>query len=141
MKSNMPISVRAVIIQDGKILVLRREFDNNDTIWTFPGGHVEKFDKDEKEALQRECEEEVNLEIKVGEKIFKQNFKGNINHFYLCSIVKGEAGYGNGPEYTQPEKYHGSHDPEWLLINDLDSYDLKPNELRDVIFKKYKISQ
>lgn len=133
---NTPTSVRAVIIKDDKILVLRREFDDGDTIWTFPGGHIEKSDKDEEEALKRECIEEVNLEIEVGEMIFEQNFKGSINHFYICTIIRGEASYGNGPEYTQPETYRGSHHPEWLLLKSLDKYDLRPKTLKDIIRSK-----
>ena len=133
MKQNIPTSVRAVIIKDDKVLTLCREFNDGDTIWTFPGGHIEKYDKDEKEALKRECLEEVDLQVEVGKKIFEQNFKGSINHFFFCSIIKGNTGHGNGPEYTHPETYHGSHDPEWLPLKDLDKYDLRPSELKDII--------
>jgi len=132
---DIPISFRAVIIQDGKVLTLRREFDDQKTIWVFPGGHIDKSDDNEKEALKRECLEEVNLQIEVKDKIFEQNYKNTINHFFLCAVIEGNASYGNGPEYTKPELYHGSHDPEWLPIEDLGKYDLKPNKLRDRIIK------
>lgn len=133
MKQNIPDRVRAVIIQDDKIMAFRRDFDDGKTYWTFPGGHIEKFDKNEKEALKRECMEEVNLEVKVGNKIYEQDYKGAIIYFYMCTVIKGEAGYGNGPEYTHPEDYRGNFHPEWISIKDLNKYDLRPNELRDKI--------
>lgn len=138
MKQNTTTSVRAVIIKNGEVLTLRREFDDGDIIWTFPGGHIEESDKNEKESLKRECKEEVNLEVMVGRKIFEQNFKGKINDFYLCTIIAGVAGHGNGPEYTEPEIYRGTHEPEWLSIIDLNKYDLRPNELKNQIIKDYK---
>lgn len=133
MIQNKPDSVRAVIIKDGKILTLRRDFYNEPTIWTFPGGHIEKSDSNIQAALNRECKEEVNLEVKVGKMIYEQDHKGKINHFYLCEFQKGIAGEGNGPEYTNPENYHGTHTPQWLPINQLAEYDLRPNILRDKI--------
>lgn len=134
-KTNNQIHVRAVIVKDEQVLSLRRDYDDSPTIWTFPGGHVEKYDKDEKQALKRECLEEINVEVEVGDLIFTQNFKGQMNHFYLCKIIKGETGYGLGPEYQHPENYHGSHHPQWLPNENLSKYDLRPVELRDKIIK------
>ena len=141
MNHNILISVRAVIIKDKKVLALRREFDDEDTRWVFPGGHMESSDKNAEEALKRECMEEVNLTVEVDKRIFEQNFKGRINHFYLCTVLDGKAGYGNGPEYTHPEKYHGRYHPEWISIGDLNKYDLYPIELRDKIEKEFKITK
>ncbi len=133
MTTKNPISVRAVIVKDGQVLTLRRDYPDSPTIWTFPGGHFEDFDKDGKEALARECLEEENVKIEVGELIFEQNFKGTDNHFYLAKILGGEVGLGSGPEYNYPEEYHGSHHPQWLKIKDLAKFDLRPVELRDKI--------
>jgi len=133
-----PVSVRAVIINNGRVLTLRREFDDGVIIWTFPGGHLEESDQNEKEALARECLEEVNVEITIDELFFTQKFKGKTNKFYLCKILKGEVGKGHGPEYSEPHKYHGSHHPQWLEIKDLVDYDLRPKELRDKIMVLYK---
>ncbi len=133
MTQNEPDRVRAVIIKDGNILTLRRDFDDEPTRWVFPRGGVETTDKNAHEALKRECKEEVNLEIKVGKMVYEQNYKGRINHFYLCTIEKGNANAGDGPEYTNPENYHGTHTPEWLPIAQLSNYDLRPNDLRNKI--------
>lgn len=135
--SKKPTSVRAIIIKNNKVLTLKRELENV-VYWAFPGGHIEKTDKNEIEALKRECMEEVNITVNVGEKIFEQDFRGNMNYFYLCTFVKGEVSQGYGPEYTNPEKYEGTHIPEWIDIGHLNEYDLRPHELRDKILRKIK---
>lgn len=123
--------VRAVIIKDRRVLVLERHKDD-DHFWCFPGGGVEK-DESEQEALKRECLEEINVKIKVGRKIYHQDFKESPINFYLAEIVDGKVGKGNGPEYQENNNYIGTHQPVWLPIKDLQKYDLRPNTLRDML--------
>jgi mutator protein MutT len=58
------ITVRAIIKQDDKILLLRRSGDNPqfDHLYELPGGKVD-FGEDPKAALQREVAEETGLEL------------------------------------------------------------------------------
>ena len=60
------LTMRGVVKEDGKILILKRHPDSttNPNCWELPGGKVdpgEDFDK----ALIREFLEETNLEIKI----------------------------------------------------------------------------
>jgi len=128
----MPNRVRAVIIQDDKVLTLERKCPD-EIFWCFPGGGIEPSDRDEKEALKRECLEEVGVKVEVGEKIFQQNFKGNLEIFYLCEISGGKVAKGSGPEYFSQNHYRGTHQPKWLEIANLGKYDLRPVELRDKV--------
>lgn len=125
--------VRAVIIQNGRVLALERN-KGGDHFWCFPGGGAEE-EESEQEALERECLEEVNVKVKVGEKIYHQDFEGYGINFYLCRIVDGTVGRGNGPEYQEENDYLGTYQPIWLPIKDLKKYDLRPNKLRDKIIK------
>ena len=56
--------------------------------WEFPGGKVEP-DETFQEALSREIEEELSIQIDVHEKIAQEKYKDDqINvdlHYYLCS--------------------------------------------------------
>ena len=64
--------VGAVVIDKDKIILLKREKDDR-TYWVFPGGGVDEGEN-RKEALVRECKEELGLDVEVGEMIFRQRF-------------------------------------------------------------------
>ena len=56
----------ALIEQDGLMLIAQRRLDDNfPGYWEFPGGKIEPGESPE-EALQRECKEELDIEIEVG---------------------------------------------------------------------------
>ncbi|MDD4289810.1 MAG: NUDIX domain-containing protein [Patescibacteria group bacterium] len=125
--------VRAVIIQDKKILTIKRtKFDI--IYWVIPGGGVEENETNER-ALVREVKEELGLDIKVKELILKMISKkpetiGQEEYFYLCDIVGGEIGSGNGPEFDRDTKYVGQYDFEWIDIEELNNCDLKPEDIK-----------
>ena len=63
------IIVGAAIIEDGRVLACARseppEFAGR---WEFPGGKVE-IGESESEALLRECAEELNVKIEIGDRV------------------------------------------------------------------------
>ena len=59
LSDKFPVSVKAIIIDDNKILCLKNERNE----WDFPGGKL-NFDEDIEDCLRREVKEEVNLDIK-----------------------------------------------------------------------------
>lgn len=62
------VGVGAVIVRDGKILLVRRAFEPGAGKWSVPGGLVELGEK-LSEACEREAEEETGLKIKTLELI------------------------------------------------------------------------
>ena len=54
-----PVSIKAIIIDDNRVLCLKNERDE----WDIPGGKID-FNEDIEECLKREVKEEVNLKIK-----------------------------------------------------------------------------
>lgn len=132
--------VRAIIITNGKLLTIKR-VKPDITYWVIPGGAVEAGETNER-ALIREVKEELGLDIEPQKIILTVDSKkpeiiGQKEFFYLCNITGGVIGTGNGPEYAKDTKYIGRYNMEWLDINNLDHYDLKPKEIRDFIYKKY----
>ena len=125
--------VRAIIIKNGQLLTIERVSDKV-TFWALPGGGVEDYDENEIVALKRECLEEVSLDVDVIKLIWTREFNGQIEEFYLCKVLSGEARPGNGPEYMETG-YTGHHIPMWLKLNKLHKYDLKPTEIKDNIIK------
>ena len=134
-------SVRAIIIQNNKLLVIERKFPD-DLYWVLPGGGIEKSDVDEKSAIQRECKEEAGVEIIVGKKIWNRKFKGNPEKYFLCTIIGGQVQKGNGPEYQDNNNdYYGTHKPKWLPLDKLKNYNLLPHEIKDIINQNSRISE
>ena len=59
LSDKLPISIKAIIVDDNKILCLKNERNE----WDFPGGKI-NFNEDVEACLKREVKEEVNLDIK-----------------------------------------------------------------------------
>ena len=91
--------VRAVIIEEGKILLMHRVVGEKE-YWILPGGGVEEDDADLESALIRECEEELGVRVEVGEfftnSYFDMDGETWEQHIYHCRIVDGELGSGQG---------------------------------------------
>ncbi|MDE3178011.1 MAG: (deoxy)nucleoside triphosphate pyrophosphohydrolase [Acidobacteriota bacterium] len=70
--ANLPILVAAgILVRDGKVLICqRRHGDPYGLQWEFPGGKVEKGE-DLAASLLRELNEELAIEAKAGEEVFR----------------------------------------------------------------------
>lgn len=69
-----PFNVRvyAILEHEGKVLVIHEPFQNQ-LIYKFPGGGLE-FGEGTRECLTREFQEELNLEVEIGEHFYTQDF-------------------------------------------------------------------
>ena len=93
------VGVGAVIVQDGKVLIVKRKYDPLAGQWSLPGGGVE-LGETLVDSVVREMLEETGLQIEVGpvievfDRITRDN-NGEVRyHFvlvdYLCWPVGGE---------------------------------------------------
>lgn len=66
-----PYAVRALLIEEEKILLIRHAFRNPALFdkWTFPGGRLDPEETDALTALHREIQEELSVEIEVVGKV------------------------------------------------------------------------
>lgn len=124
--------VRAIILKNNQLLTIKRE-KTDITYFVFPGGGVEPGEGLE-EAMKRECKEELGVDVNIVKEFVSERFdRGEIKqleHFYICDIASGELGTGNGPEYDENSNYEGTHEIEWLNIDDnILNYDLRPKEV------------
>lgn len=69
------VEVVAALVRDGeKIMICQRpEHKSRPLMWEFPGGKVEAGETKE-EALVRECKEELDIELAVGEIFAESTF-------------------------------------------------------------------
>lgn len=85
--------VGAVIYQDKKILCAQRPTNKSlGGLWEFPGGKIEPGET-EKEALEREIQEELKCEILVKEKITTTTYEYDFAIIQLttfkCELISG----------------------------------------------------
>lgn len=115
------VGVGAVIIKDGKILLVKRGNEPNKGKWSIPGGLVNTGESLE-DALKREIMEEVGFEIDVedvacvSEEVFREN--GDVKYHYIiidffANIVGGELRVGSD-----------AVDAKWVKLNEIDSLDV-----------------
>ena len=70
--TNLSVRVYGLLIKEGKLMFLREKYGDRELI-KFPGGGLE-LGEGARQTLERELKEELNLDIKVGEHIYTQDF-------------------------------------------------------------------
>lgn len=109
--------VAAIIIHQGKVLCMQKgqtRYAYTCYKWEFPGGKIEAGESHQ-EALRREIQEELDMEICVGEHVITINHTypdfAITMHCYFCSV--------HAPKLT----LHEHQDFRWLDFSELNSLD------------------
>lgn len=132
--------VRAIIVKENKILLINR-VKKDDNYWVFPGGGIEPGE-DKKDAVVRECKEELGLDVEIKDLVLermsdKPGMEDNMEYFFTADVVGGKLGLGSGPEFEKDTNYEGQYILKWLDMKDLPNTNLKPFEIRDLVFKRF----
>ncbi|MEM0085343.1 MAG: NUDIX hydrolase [Candidatus Methanomethylicia archaeon] len=91
------VGVGGILIENGRILLIKRAAEPNKGLWTIPGGKV-KLGENIKDALKREILEETKLEVEVldlediYELIIKDDEKVKYHYIILDYRVKRISG-------------------------------------------------
>ena len=85
------IGVGVAVVQDNKLLLLRRRNAHGEGTWAFPGGHLE-FNETIITCAERETLEETGLSL-INPRIvtFTEDFFERENKHYITFIVMGQA--------------------------------------------------
>ena len=90
--TEQPALSMAVIVRDGKLLMIRRRQREGDLLWALPGGAIEDGEAAE-EAAVRETVEETGLVVTsvklLGERVHPKT--GRLMSYTACEPVQGEA--------------------------------------------------
>ena len=127
-------TAKAVIINNGKILLNKCSDKNNGDYYALPGGGQQKYET-LYEAVIRECREETGYEVKplkllgicevicLDEEIREKysDYAHKMYHIFLCELI-------NGIFEIPTEQDSMQIGIEWLDINTLDNIRLFPND-------------
>lgn len=87
-----PPIAAAVIVQDGRVLLIQRAVAEGSLLWQFPAGEVEDGESGE-DAAVRETLEEVGMSVvakdKLGERVHPST--GRTMQYYACEVLDGDA--------------------------------------------------
>lgn len=121
----------AIIFKEDEVVLIKR-VKGDRTYYVFPGGGIETGETPE-QATIREAYEELGVHIRIEHLLGKVEWNG-IQYFFLSKIIGGTFGTGKGEEYTARNVLDGTYEPVWLHIGQLDSIDVRPEEIAKIIY-------
>lgn len=138
-------SAKAVIIKDGKLLAQKNK-DDWGYFYLLPGGGQEPGESI-REALARECMEEISARVEIRDILFVRDYLGKnhefaewdegvhqIEYMFECILLnEEELGNGSIPDQAQVGV-------EWLDLGNLSKYRIYPSALKEHLGVNGKIS-
>ena len=144
MKHSMNLSntirsaARAIIIQNNSALFVQMKNDDGE-FFILPGGgqlHGETL----VQSLERECMEELGIDISVGRLIYTREYIGKnhqfdhrhrnfhqIEHVFVCEILN-DSKLGNGHETDKKQIGY-----RWIKLNKLSDYNVLPSPIKSLL--------
>lgn len=106
----MPLvpSVRAILLDDDRLVLFRRTVPGEKLYWSIPGGHVEPEDASLEHTLHREVLEELGAVVSgvtpltTLECVRDEGVK--TQHVYGCRLVSMDPALRCGPEFSDPAR-------------------------------------
>lgn len=98
-KTEKPGISAAIIVTDGKVLMVRRRISEGELMWQFPAGAIEAGESPEQAAV-RETLEETGLTVKaarlIGQRVHPKTQREM--SYTACDVVDGEAHVADAEE-------------------------------------------
>ncbi len=121
------VGVGAIVIHEGRILLVKRGIEPSRGLWAIPGGTLE-LGETMQECAAREILEETGITIKVGKCVYVFDFlerddSGKIKFHFVVVDFAGQ--YLSG----EPKGSDDAEDARWLKPEELNSLPVAKNTL------------
>lgn len=92
----------AIVVDGGRVLMIRRREREGKLLWAFPGGGIEAGESPEQAAV-RETAEEVGLDVKAARTLGARVHPNTGRHmtYVACELVAGDAVVGDAEEIAE----------------------------------------
>jgi 8-oxo-dGTP diphosphatase len=122
------VGVGAVVIKDGKVLLVKRGVDPNKGLWAIPGGSL-KVGETLQEGAEREIMEETGITIRAKEPVYSFDFferdgDGRVRFHYV--IVDMMADYIDG----EVQGADDALEARWVSPDELKYLEVSRNTLK-----------
>lgn len=130
-------NARAILLDRGELLLIKRTRPGRDPYWVTAGGGVEPEDASVEDALRREVFEELGGTVHDVQQVYvlTEPKEGGISvhHFFLASLTAMDLSARTGPEFDQAER--GDYDVVRVpfTAEGIGSIHLMPPELADYL--------
>ncbi|MEI4231802.1 NUDIX domain-containing protein [Roseovarius sp. D22-M7] len=127
------LAARAVIVEDGQLLLVNAFAGPHTTLWCAPGGGAE-MGASLPDTLIREVFEETGLTIAVGDPCLVNEFHAPERHFHQVEVFfRAQVTRGTlDPGWRDPEDI--VTDRRWVTYTEMAALRVKPDSLADVAF-------
>jgi len=122
-----------IVIFDKKILLVKRRYKEEE-YYVVPGGHIRKREEPTK-AVLREIFEETSIIASDPRCVFefKDYFRDNYDHYYICQYVSGNPKLG-GEELIKNSK-DNFYDPMWVELRQIEKLNILPKFAKEWILE------
>jgi 8-oxo-dGTP pyrophosphatase MutT (NUDIX family) len=127
----MRIRATAILIENDQLAVMERHRAGRH-YFTFPGGGVNAGETPD-QAVVREIEEELGLQVRVICKVAEVWYLGSQQIYFLVERTGGVFGTGAGEEFGPERPDHGAYHPMWMNIADLLDHPLYPIVIAELV--------
>jgi len=136
---NIRNSVKAIIIEDGKILVNECDFKDGKITYIFSGGGQEPGETF-KDTLERECYEELGAKVSVGELVWIREYIGKNHEFAKWDSDVHQIEYYFICKLETPVSLEKATNLDtvqvgvaWLELSNLKEYNIYPKIFKECI--------
>lgn len=137
-KKKLRNSVKAIIIEDGKLLVLRKK-NGNGAYTVLPGGG-QKFRETLHQTLKREVFEEISAKVKIGKLLHIREYFSEKHGFALEDLKIHQVEFIFKCDLVDPYHPKTGHFPDphqkevvWVKLDQLDEANFYPVALRKIL--------
>jgi ADP-ribose pyrophosphatase YjhB (NUDIX family) len=138
-------SVKAIIIENGKVLLNKCDFNDGKTSYLFSGGGQE-IGETFVEALKRECLEELGAQVSVGELVWVREYIGKNHQFAESDSDMHQIEYYFTCKLETPVDLSKATNldtvqvgVEWLDLSKLKEYTIYPAAMAECMDENGKI--